>query len=291
MFPSGKGNQDLDNGNCNVDMEDDITGVENGKTKDGVEALENLVTSESADEVSVFPLEHCMRILPHDQNIGAFFIVVLQKVSPLPAITEKPSKQIDEQNVEPPNQSLENAQAPQINSSDNTIEEVVKAVPEENMIDNVSNTEDLEVSPLTREEQNSEETEVPHNAQDMEKKAPGKRKLQLQGQWRGVDPVVFFKDAIRDGVHIISLSLGPQSPQGDYFNDAISVASFHAARHGVLVVASTGNEGTPGFATNLAPWIITIAASSTDMDLTSDIILGNGANIKVNTNTVFKHKF
>ncbi|CAK8578775.1 unnamed protein product [Lathyrus sativus] len=194
MFPSGKGNQDLDNGNCNVDMEDDITSVENGKTEDGIEALENPVTSESADEVSVFPLEHCMRILPHDQNTGAFFIAVLQKVSPLPAVTEKPSKQIDEQNVELSNQSLENAQAPQINSSDSTIEEVVKAVPEENMIDNISNTEDLEVSPLTREEQNSEETEVPHNAQDMAKKAPGKRKLQLQGQWRGVDPVVFFKD-------------------------------------------------------------------------------------------------
>ena len=89
MFPSGKGNQDLDNGNCNVVMEDDNTSVENGKTEDGVEALENPVTSESADEVSAFPLEHCMRILPHDQNTGAFFMAVLQKVSPLPAVTEK----------------------------------------------------------------------------------------------------------------------------------------------------------------------------------------------------------
>ncbi|MCI72744.1 subtilisin-like protease-like, partial [Trifolium medium] len=75
-----------------------------------------------------------------------------------------------------------------------------------------------------------------------------------------------FDDAIRDGVHIISLSLGPEAPQGDYFNDAISVGSFHAARHGVLVVASAGNEGTVGSATNLAPWIITVAASSTDRD-------------------------
>lgn len=106
-----------------------------------------------------------------------------------------------------------------------------------------------------------------------------------------VDLLAAFDDAIRDGVHIISLSLGPQSPQGDYFNDAISVASFHAARHGVLVVASAGNEGTPGSATNLAPWIITVAAGSTDRDFTSDIILGNGVNIKVNTDMVFKHKF
>ncbi|KAJ1442158.1 Peptidase S8/S53 domain [Sesbania bispinosa] len=88
-----------------------------------------------------------------------------------------------------------------------------------------------------------------------------------------------FDDAIRDGVHILSLSLGAQSPQGDYFSDAISVGSFHAASRGVLVVASAGNEGRPGSATNLAPWILTAAASSTDRDFTSDIILGNGAKI------------
>ncbi|KAJ1380950.1 Peptidase S8/S53 domain [Sesbania bispinosa] len=94
-----------------------------------------------------------------------------------------------------------------------------------------------------------------------------------------VDLLAAFDDAIRDGVHIISLSLGPGAPQGDYFNDAISVGSFHAVRRGVLVVASVGNEGSPGSATNLAPWIITVAASSTDRDFTSDIILGKGVKI------------
>lgn len=102
-----------------------------------------------------------------------------------------------------------------------------------------------------------------------------------------VDLLAAFDDAIRDGVHIISLSLGPESPQGDYFNDAISVGSFHAARHGVLVVASAGNEGTVGSATNLAPWIITVAAGSTDRDFTSDIMLGNGINIAVKLNSMF----
>ncbi|KAK9077281.1 hypothetical protein SSX86_005618 [Deinandra increscens subsp. villosa] len=37
-----------------------------------------------------------------------------------------------------------------------------------------------------------------------------------------------FDDAVRDGVHIVSLSLGPDAPQGDYFSDAISIGSFHA---------------------------------------------------------------
>lgn len=102
-----------------------------------------------------------------------------------------------------------------------------------------------------------------------------------------VDLLAAFDDAIRDGVHILSLSLGPDAPQGDYFTDAISVGSFHAARHGILVVASAGNEGNPGSATNLAPWMITVAASSTDRDFTSDIVLGNGVNVTVMLFTSF----
>ncbi|KAK6154059.1 hypothetical protein DH2020_013698 [Rehmannia glutinosa] len=94
-----------------------------------------------------------------------------------------------------------------------------------------------------------------------------------------VDLLAAFDDAIRDGVHIISMSLGADAPQGDYFNDAISVGSFHAVSRGIAVVASVGNEGSSGSATNLAPWIITVAASSTDRDFTSDIVLGNGAKL------------
>ncbi|XP_028783655.1 subtilisin-like protease SBT3.9 isoform X1 [Neltuma alba] len=94
------------------------------------------------------------------------------------------------------------------------------------------------------------------------------------------DLLAAFDDAIRDGVHILSLSLGSEAPQGDYFSDAISVGSFHAASHGVLVVASAGNNGNPGSAANLAPWMTTVAAASTDRDFVSDISLGNGVNIK-----------
>ncbi|KAF5188703.1 Subtilisin-like protease SBT1.6 [Thalictrum thalictroides] len=93
-----------------------------------------------------------------------------------------------------------------------------------------------------------------------------------------VDLLAAFDDAIKDGVDIISLSLGPDAPQGDYFNDAISIGSFHAANRGILVVSSVGNEGSQGSATNLAPWLITVAASSTDRDFTSNINLGDGTN-------------
>ncbi|XP_070670716.1 subtilisin-like serine-protease S isoform X2 [Malus domestica] len=105
-----------------------------------------------------------------------------------------------------------------------------------------------------------------------------------------VDLLAAFDDAIRDGVDIMSLSLGPDAPQGDYFSDAISVGSFHAASHGILVVASSGNEGNPGSATNLAPWMLTVAASSTDRDFTSDIILENGANFTGESLSLFEMK-
>ncbi|XP_075501538.1 subtilisin-like serine-protease S [Primulina tabacum] len=94
-----------------------------------------------------------------------------------------------------------------------------------------------------------------------------------------VDLLAAFDDAVRDGVHILSVSLGSDEPPMDYFSDAISVGSFHAVSHGITVVASVGNKGNPGSATNLAPWLITVAACSTDRDFASDIFLGNGAHI------------
>lgn len=97
------------------------------------------------------------------------------------------------------------------------------------------------------------------------------------------DMLAAFDDAIRDGVKILSLSLGPDAPQGDYFDDAISVGSFHAVSHGITVVASIGNQGTSGSATNVAPWLISVAASSTDREFTSDIILGNRTHFTVTT--------
>jgi hypothetical protein len=37
----------------------------------------------SSDETSVFHLERCMRIMPHDMNTGGFFVALLKKVAPL----------------------------------------------------------------------------------------------------------------------------------------------------------------------------------------------------------------
>lgn len=103
------------------------------------------------------------------------------------------------------------------------------------------------------------------------------------------DLLAAFDDAIKDGVDIISVSLGPSSPQGDYFSDSISVGSFHATNHGILVVASAGNVGTPSSATNLAPWILTVGATSTDREFASFIVLGNKKKFMVRLNTFLAH--
>lgn len=61
--------------------EDADEGPEDG-TKSTVDAI--TPTDELDEEVSDLPLERCMRLVPHDQNSGAFFIAVLQKVSSVP---------------------------------------------------------------------------------------------------------------------------------------------------------------------------------------------------------------
>lgn len=95
------------------------------------------------------------------------------------------------------------------------------------------------------------------------------------------DLLAAFDDAIKDGVDIISISLGPDPPQDDYFKDPISIGSFHAVSKGILVVSSAGNAGGHGTTTNLAPWLLTVASGSTDRGFESSVMLGDGTKIMV----------
>ncbi|XP_068658336.1 CO(2)-response secreted protease-like [Aristolochia californica] len=85
-------------------------------------------------------------------------------------------------------------------------------------------------------------------------------------------------DAIKDGVDIISISIGISSIfQSDFISDPIAIGAFHASQKGVLVVCSGGNDGPdPLTVVNAAPWIFTVAASNIDRDFQSSIALGNG---------------
>lgn len=194
MFPSGKNyvapaNKDLEHENG-----------ENAISEDGILPTEDASTEDLIEEVSDLPLERCMRIVPHDQNSGAFFIAVLQKLSPLPAIQEKPSKK---RNLFKKNPELQGKLLDQVtednsglepDSRDVAVEKISEAATEADLIVDEPDEADMEPDPSNISNQDSEETKALVNGETDSGKAVGKRKLQLQGKWKGVDPVLFFKD-------------------------------------------------------------------------------------------------
>ncbi|KAA8549920.1 hypothetical protein F0562_001604 [Nyssa sinensis] len=99
------------------------------------------------------------------------------------------------------------------------------------------------------------------------------------GSCADADMLSAFDDAVGDGVDIISMSIG-STPQPVYFEDVNSIGAFHAFQKGILVSASAGNSFYPYTASNVAPWILTVAASSIDRELNSNIYLGNSKVLK-----------
>uniref|UniRef100_M8CBX0 Subtilisin-like protease n=1 Tax=Aegilops tauschii TaxID=37682 RepID=M8CBX0_AEGTA len=94
------------------------------------------------------------------------------------------------------------------------------------------------------------------------------------------DILAAFDAAIHDGVHVLSVSLGNDGEPYDYFDDAISIGSFHAVRRGISVVCSAGNSGPkPSSISNLAPWVFTVGASTMDREFPSYVVF-NGTKIK-----------
>jgi len=90
------------------------------------------------------------------------------------------------------------------------------------------------------------------------------------------DILAAFDAGIHDGVDVFTVSLGGSPPLPDYFQDAISIGSFHAVQRGRVVVCSAANLGPfPGTVANVAPWILTVAASTIDRDFPSRVQLGN----------------
>ena len=115
--------------------------------------------------------------------------------------------------------------------------------------------------------------------------APRARLAIYKACWFGfcsdADILSAMDDAVSDGVDVISMSLGPDPPQSVYFGDSNSIGSFHAFQRGVVVSASAGNSFLPGTVTNAAPWILTVAASTMDREIQSNVYLGNSQLIKV----------
>ncbi|KAK1279480.1 Subtilisin-like protease [Acorus gramineus] len=92
------------------------------------------------------------------------------------------------------------------------------------------------------------------------------------------DILAAMDSAVADGVHIISLSVGANGYAPAFYLDSIAIGAFGAVENGVLVSCSAGNSGPGSYtAVNIAPWILTVGASTIDREFPADAVLGDGA--------------
>ncbi|CAN6219361.1 unnamed protein product [Urochloa humidicola] len=96
-----------------------------------------------------------------------------------------------------------------------------------------------------------------------------------RGNCNFADIVAAIDAAVKDGVDILSLSIGGR--QGRFYEDTMSIALFGAVRAGVFVACSAGNSGPQEFSlSNVAPWITTVGAATVDRVFPVSVTLGNG---------------
>nr|DAD41060.1 TPA_asm: hypothetical protein HUJ06_015383 [Nelumbo nucifera] len=177
----------------------------NIESKQEIGQLESFLNQSdvSDEEMSSFPLERCMRIVPHDQNTGAFFIAVLRKLSSLPATLGNHTYQhgqLTSENLDLPKQLPDEiikdtnglAINPSEDGADNQYSETTSDVDLRDKPEGDSGPDSLGIC---EEGNEPEETQKDGSGEtDHVREKQGKGRLQIQGKWRGVDPVVFFKD-------------------------------------------------------------------------------------------------
>ncbi|KAK1587128.1 hypothetical protein Q3G72_009812 [Acer saccharum] len=94
------------------------------------------------------------------------------------------------------------------------------------------------------------------------------------------DILAAFDDAIADGVDLITISIGGSNAI-EFNEDVIAIGAFHAMAKGILTVQAAGNDGPKSSSvSSVAPWLLSVAASSTDRMIVDNIILGNGKTVQ-----------
>ena len=91
------------------------------------------------------------------------------------------------------------------------------------------------------------------------------------------DILAAMDEAVADGVNVISLSVGANGYAPSFPSDSIAIGAFHAVSKGIVVSCSAGNSGPGEYtAVNIAPWILTVGASTIDREFPADVVLGDG---------------
>lgn len=87
------------------------------------------------------------------------------------------------------------------------------------------------------------------------------------------DSVAAIEKAVLDGVNVLNFSISG----GATVTDPVEQAFLHASNAGVFVAASAGNDGPANAVAHISPWLTTVAASTHNRLLKSDVNLGSGA--------------
>ncbi|KAK4774902.1 hypothetical protein SAY86_009837 [Trapa natans] len=94
------------------------------------------------------------------------------------------------------------------------------------------------------------------------------------------DVVAAIDQAVYDGVDILSLSVGPNSPPSNTkttFLNPFDATLLSAVKAGVFVAQAAGNGGPfPKSLVSYSPWITAVAAAIDDRQYKNHLILGNG---------------
>lgn len=250
MFPSGKAYDDPSDADHDTTAGKVSENTVNGKPETTSPSEEDHVQAiVPEEEISDLPLERCMRIVPHDQNTGAFFIAVFHKLSPLPAVQKKSSSssghnkpQTEEAKTEVKDvdmitvksgvarddqlseatpgvgMQVPETSASSVSNGDRTVRVDLKTENETvemkdvdtatavNADVNVGQSSEATVGVVLEVEATSDaisDDKTTREAKEMQSSdnnrtgssnVGGKRKLQIQGKWIGVDPVIFYND-------------------------------------------------------------------------------------------------
>ncbi|BAF09579.1 subtilisin-like protease 1 [Oryza sativa Japonica Group] len=90
------------------------------------------------------------------------------------------------------------------------------------------------------------------------------------------DILAAMDDAVDEGVDVLSISLGDDEA-GDFAGDPVALGAYTAIMRGVFVSSSAGNNGpNPLTVSNEAPWLLTVAASTTGRKFVATVKLGTG---------------
>ncbi|KAH8958486.1 hypothetical protein BDL97_06G027000 [Sphagnum fallax] len=209
MFPSGNGWDSSD-----VPAEESVAPTDLAAEADEKnEGPDETESEEGPPEIATLPLERSMRILPHDQDTGGFFIAVFQKISPLKVVQQSKD---GHQKYRPAGRHsasiTESIPSLVSEGSQHENQNGINRDPEDHSLGNgvKGPIMDIPVSALEEDEVHEDEEEVTDRiaaiveeeeveeegegvATTANQRATGSR-FQRQGRWRGVDPVLFLED-------------------------------------------------------------------------------------------------